>query len=134
MKFKLAYKSYPFSITLGACKRFTDATGLDLHPVMMDYINKFTLLNESPLLEKLTEMSKLYSRDTACHLFASIVDQDKDIPLEEFQDGTFRVSWIQSDRDDDLSEPWPMVILDLALQVNTYINENLHVKKKVIAE
>ncbi len=130
MKFKLAYKEYPFSISLASCKRFTDASGLDLHPVMMDYIHKFTELKDASILDRLTQLSKLYSRDVACHLFMSITDKEKDIPLEEFQDATFRVSWIQSSRDDDLSEPWPLVIVALAMQVNKYINENLHVKKK----
>ena len=134
MNFKLCYKTYPFSISLAACKRFTDATGLDLHSVLMDYIFEQTKMHEKPVLETLCSMSKVYSRDIACQLFYAITDKEKEIPLDEFQDATYRVSWVQSDRDDDLSEPWPLVIVGIALQVNKYINENLHVKKKAISD
>jgi hypothetical protein len=134
MDFKLAYKSYSFGISLASCKRFTDATGLDLHPVLMEYIHKFTELKEASILDRLTQLSKLYSREVACHLFMSITDKDSNATLDEFQDATFRVSWIQSKRDDDLSEPWPLVIVALAMEVNKYINDNIHVKKKDTSE
>ncbi|PHS21821.1 MAG: hypothetical protein COA84_14930 [Robiginitomaculum sp.] len=130
MEFKLGYEVYPFGMSLAVCKRFTDATGLDLHPVLMDYINTFTELKDASILDRLTQLSKLYPREVGCHLFASITDTESRVPLEEFQDATFRVSWVQSSRDDDLSEPWPLVIVGLAMQVNKYINDNLHVKKK----
>lgn len=130
MEFKLAYKTYSFGMSLASCKRFTDATGLDLHPVLMDYIHKFTELKEASILDRLTQLSKLYSREVGCHLFASITDKESRVPLEEFQDATFRVSWIQSSPDGDLSEPWPLVIVAIAMDVNKYINDNLHVKKK----
>ena len=91
MEFKLAYKSYPFSISLGSCKRFTDSTGLDLHSVLMDYLHAFTSITRKPkvkTLELLCHMSKVYSREVACKLFYAITDKSKEIPLEEFQDGT----------------------------------------------
>jgi hypothetical protein len=134
MEFKLAYKSYSYGMSLASCKRFTDATGLDLHPVLMGYIHKFTELKDASILDRLTQLSKLYSREVACHLFMSITDKESHATLEEFQDATFRVSWVQSSRDDDLSEPYPLVIVGIAMEVNRYINENIHVKKKDILD
>ena len=42
----------------------------------------------------------------------------------------YRVSWLPSDRTDTLSEPWPLVMIDIANQVNSYFTENMAVKKK----
>ena len=134
MKFKLCYKTYDFGISLASCKGFTDSTGLDLHCVLMDYIYAYTDLADAPELNKVSTLGKLYSRDIACNLFSSITDKELNIPDEEFQDATYRTSWVQSSRIDGFSEPWPLVIVGVAMDINKYISENIHVKKKDISE
>ena len=132
MEFKLCYKAYGFGMSLASCKGFTDSTGLDLHSVLMDYVHAYTELVEQSELNKLCALSKLYSRDIACKLFFSITNKDLSIPLEEFDDATYRTSWVQSSRVDGFSEPWPLVLVGVAMDINKYISENIHVKKKDI--
>ena len=132
MQFKLCYKEYDFGMSLASCKGFTDSTGLDLHCVLMDYILAYTELVGQSELNKLSTLGKLYSRDIACKLFSAITNKDLNIPLEEFEDATYRTSWVQSSRVDGFSEPWPLVLVSIAMDINKYIGENIHVKKKDI--
>ena len=132
MEFKLGYKAYPFSISLATCKRFTDATGLDLHDVLMDYIHAYSEVSGDKELKKISVMSKVHSRATACNVFYALSDKEKEVPLAEFQDATYRTSWFRSEIVDEMSEPWPLVLVSVAMDVNKYINDNLHVKKKDI--
>ena len=132
MEFNLCYKTYPFSVSLATCKRFTDATGLDLHTVLMDYIHAYSQLSDIGELEKVNAMSKVYSRGIACQVFYALSNREKEIPLAEFEDATYRVSWFRTEVIDDMSEPWPLVMVAVAMDVNNYINQNLHVKKKDI--
>lgn len=130
MLVKLCYKEYPFKISQKACKKFFEMTGLDLQTVFMKYISACVDTTGLDVTKRLIQFSELYSRDVACKaLHCMIKEEDTSIPLAEIEDGTFRVSWIESKRDDDLSEPWPLVMLDVALQINTYFTENLNIKK-----
>ncbi len=130
MIIKLCYKEYPFKISQKACKKFFDQTGLDLQTVFMKYISACVDNKELDVTKRLINFSELYTRDVACKaLHCMIQEEDKSIPLAEIEDATFRVSWIESKRDDDLSEPWPLVMLTTALQINAYFTENLNIKK-----
>ena len=62
-------------------------------------------------------------------MHSMIREVDKTIPIAEIEDATYRVGWMASDRDDDLSEPWAMVMVSTALQINDYFMDNLNVKK-----
>lgn len=127
---KLCYKQYPYKLTLGADKAFRDQTGLDLQTVFMDYIAVCHKTTGMELMERLVFFSKLYTRDIASKaLHAVISAKDESIPLAEIEDATFRVSWMQTERIDGMSEPWPMVMLDAALMINQYIADNINVKK-----
>lgn len=135
MDVKICYKTYPFKITLGACKSFFDKTGLDLQTVFLKYINTYTSNRTLSVGDLLVVLCELYSRDIACKaLHCMIKEEDKNIPIDEIEDGTFRVSWMQSDRDDDLSEPWPLVMVSTALQISDYFMKELNEKKSDISE
>ena len=128
MEIHLAYKRYPYKLTLNACKVFFEQTGLDLQTVFLKYISAAANSRELSIADRLISFSELYSRDVACKaMHCMIKEVDKTVPIAEIQDGTYRVGWMASDRDDDLSEPWAMVIT--ALQVNDYFTESLNVKK-----
>ena len=130
MIIKLCYKEYPFKISQKACKKFFEQTGLDLQTVFMKYISICVDTKGLDVTKRLICFSELYARDIACKAFHCMIqEEDESIPLTEIEDATFRVSWVESKRDDDISEPWPLVMLATALEINTYFTENLNIKK-----
>lgn len=135
MEIHLAYKKYPYKLTLNACKVFFEQTGLDLQTVFLKYISEAANSKGLSIADRLISFSELYSRDVACKaLHCMIREVDKSIPMAEIEDGTYRVGWVASDRDDDISEPWSMVMVTTALQVHDYFMENLNVKKPDTSE
>ena len=135
MKVSLCYKEYSFKINLKACKEFYDLTGLDLQTVFLSYICASVDSQEMSISHRLLHFSKLYSRDIACKALYCVIKQGEDgVSLEEIQDATFRVSWIPSERQDDQSEPWPIVMLMAALEINDYFSKELGVKKSDTSE
>ena len=129
---KLCYKAYPFKLTLKACKVFHDQTGLDLQTVFMKYIAVCHKTANMELVERLVFFSELYTRDIASKALHAVISAETDgIPLAEIEDATFLVGWVQTERVDGICEPWPMVMLDTALQINDYLSNNLPVKKPV---
>ena len=130
MEFKLCYKTYPFKISQGACKKFFEQTGLDLQTVFLTYICKFHDSQDLSTGNRLVELSNLYPRDVACKAMYHIIKEELDgISLAELHDASFRVGWVASENDDDKSEPWPLVMVDIGLQINDYFTENLATKK-----
>lgn len=130
MEFSLCYKSYPFKISQGACKRFFEQTGLDLQTVFLTYICKFHETSELKVGDRLVSLSNLYSRDVACKAMYHIIKEEKDgISMAELEDASFRVSWVSSDREDNISEPWPLVMVDIGLKINDFFTKNLTKKK-----
>ena len=135
MEFKLCYKTYPFKISQGACKGFFEQTGLDLQTVFLTYVCSFHESKKEKSGQRLVLLSNLYSRDVACKaMYHMIKSEVKGVSMAELEDATFRVSWVASDRDDDLSEPWPLVMVDIGLQINAFFTENLNVKKQNTSE
>lgn len=131
---KLCYKEYDWKITSGACKLFFDKTGLDLQIVLADYI----VCNMSDrekggqtLLSRMVNLGKLYSRNIVNHALYSVIEKSNDgVSFDEICDATFRVGWQLSDRPSDLGEPYPIVMLNLALDYNEYCNKNIPESKK----
>lgn len=130
MEFSLCYKTYPFKISQGACKRFFEQSELDLQTVFLTYICKFHETNGMSAGDRLVALSNLYSRDTACKAMYHLIKGEADgVSIAELEDATFRVSWVASDRDDNLSEPWPLVMVSIGLQINDYFTKNIDAKK-----
>ena len=130
---KLCYKEYDFKLTSGAKKYFHDKTGLDLATVFSDYIVAFINKREGAgAFEQMQCFAKLHSRKTASLALYSIIKEcNPSVSIEEIYDATCRVDWVLSDRPDDLSEPWPFVMLNTALDINDYCNKNAPKKKEV---
>ena len=130
MQIKLCYKTYPIKLSVGANKAFTDSTGLDIQTVLQDYIAACSDSDGKSVMGKCVHLSKLYSRKIACKALHSLIDGACDgVPIEEIDDATFRVSWTLNNKPDDLSDPWPYVMLQAALTINEYQNKNLPEKK-----
>ena len=129
---KLCYKSYEWKASNEACKHFFDKTELDLQAVFGDYIAACIDMPEGTgLFDQMQVYSKLHSRKTASialHCLIKAVDQN--ISLDEIYDATYKVGWLISERPDDLSEPWPFVMLNTALEMNDYFNSNIPKKKE----
>ena len=70
------------------------------------------------------------SASDASYLFYSVIKQvGAGASLEEIQDAMHRVSWMPTESEDGLCEPWPLVMLGLATDANVYFSEIA--KKKV---
>jgi hypothetical protein len=132
---KLCYKEYSYKMSLKACKVFFEQTGLDLQTVFMRYIVACAESKDDSVMARMVRMSEIYTRNIACKALHAVISQeDKSIPLAEIEDATYRVSWMPNEKEDDISEPWPMVMLDLALQINEYFASGLSVKKTDTSE
>ena len=126
----LCYKSYEWKLTQGACKSFFDKTGLDLYTVFGDYINASLDSQGQTLIGRMQAFSKLYSRDIANKALHAIISAENiEVKINEIEDATYRVSWQISNRPDELSEPWPIVMYQTALAINDYMNKNIPKKK-----
>ena len=132
---KLCYKEYDYKISLAACKSFFDKTGLDLQIVLADYIRANMSEGNQTLLDRIVTLGKLYSREVVNYALHAVIKPCHDeVSIDEICDATYRVGWQLSDRPDQLSEPYPIVMLSLALDYNAYCNTNLpESKKKVTA-
>lgn len=131
---KLCYKKYKWKISNGACRSFTEKTGKDLKGFFASYIVASINLREGvSTFERCEIFRDLQSVEDACIALLSIIEAAQDgVSLDEIEDGAHRVSWTINDKPDDLSEPWPIVMLEVAMQINKYLCENLPAKKKAV--
>jgi hypothetical protein len=111
-------------MNLAACKSFYEQTGKDLTYVLMRYLEACRETVGQGPLERLKYFFGLEPAEDISKLFHCLIKQEnKNIPLAEIQDAMFRVSWIPTDEDGDMCEPWPLVVVDLATQVNEYFSQ-----------
>ena len=131
MIIKLCYKEYPFKMSIGAIKEFKQSTGLDLWYLLLSFLEAY---HDSAAMDKLARARYLSSildfEDAAVLLHTIIRQEDKSIPLEEIQDAMFRVGWLSNESTTDMSEPYPMILVKVAFDVDDYFKE-LTVKKKI---
>lgn len=133
---KLCYKEYDWKISNGACRSFKEQTGKDLKGFFADYIvASLNLPDRVSLFERTEIFRALHSREDACKALHCVISASQDgVSIAEIEDATYRVGWTLSDRPDDLSEPWPIEVLRLALDVNKYLSENIPKKKADIKD
>lgn len=121
---KLCYKEYDYKITLGACKSFFEQTGKDLQYSLLLYLEACTTSKELPTISRLRVFHGLLSFKDASILLHSVIKQASDgVPLAEIQDAMYRVSWMPTESEDGLCEPWPLVMVELATEANIYFSE-----------
>ena len=130
MEINLCYKTYPFKISLAACKQFAEQSGTDLQYALLKYIEATADTKGMGAIERMAYLQSIFTFDIASKLLHSLIKQEnKNIPLVEIQDAMFKVSWLPTEDDSVLCQPWPLVMIDVATQVNTYFNDNLPKKK-----
>jgi len=128
---KLCYKEYDFKVNLAACKIFYEQTGTDLQHTLLLYLDACSKTSGMDLIERMAVFHNVCSFDVAAKLMHSLIKQENNrIPLAEIEDAMFRVSWMPSEIEGDLCQPWPLVMVDLATQVNQYFADNLPKKKQ----
>ena len=121
---KLCYKEYDYKITLGACKYFFEQTGKDLQYSLLLYLEACTTSREMNSMSRLRLFHELMSFKDASVLFYSVIKQSTSgISLSEIQDAMYRVSWLPTESEDGLCEPWPIVMLELATEANAYFSQ-----------
>jgi hypothetical protein len=130
---KLCYKEYEYKITLGACKYFFEQTGKDLQYSLLLYLEACDTTRKMASISRLRLFHGLMSAKDASYLFYSVIKQTSSAAsLEEIQDAMHRVSWMPTESEDGLCEPWPLIMLELATNANIYFSEIA--KKKVDTE
>jgi hypothetical protein len=128
---KLCYKEYEYKITLGACKYFYEQTGKDLQHSLLLYLEACDISREMSSLSRLRLFHGLLSAKDASYLFYSVIKQAVDgVSLDEIQDAMHRVSWMPTESEDGLCEPWPIIMLGLATEANVYFSSIA--KKKAV--
>ena len=132
MEVKLCYKTYPVEMTLGAMKKFTDATGQDLWVTLLKLLNENELCKdgETSILQRMIRLTELVPFEVAANIFYSMIDKSLHVSLEEIRDGMARVGWLPTERDGDMGEPYAFVLLQLAYDVNAHMESAIKETKK----
>lgn len=128
---KLCYKEYPYKMSLGAMKQFRQETGKDLWCSLLQFIECYASTEGEPIVTRLRKLYEMLDFETASHCFHALIKaEDKSIPLIEIEDAMFRVGWLPTDRDGDMSEPWPLVLVVVAHEINKQFELDVKTEKK----
>ena len=115
--FKLCYKEYPSKMSLDAMKQFKQRTGKDLWCLLLTLIEVNIKTAELTTVERMRQLYESCDFEIASHAFHSLCSKES-VSIDEIQDGMFRTGWRPTERPDDMSEPWALVLLMLAYEVD----------------
>ena len=111
-------------------KRFKESTGKDLWHTLTSFIVEYSEKPKDSIMSVCSHMYGVCDFDTASRVFWSMAKEcNSALQIEEIEDAMFHVGWMPTDREGDMSEPWPIVMVLLASDVNAYFEE-LTSKKK----
>lgn len=134
MEFKLCYKPYDCKMSLGAMKAFKEATGRDLWGTLIEFILVYHDGKGLSVFDLCRRLYQTVDFETGSQAFYCMAKEcNKNLSLDEIQDGMFHVGWRPSERPDDMSEPWPIILVQLAMDVDQYFTE-LASEKKPLAD
>lgn len=119
-------------MSLSAMKQFKDRTGSDMWNVLWGFINAYRESEGEDQFKRLHSLTGVCDFFTASELFHALFKAENScVALEEIQDGMERVSGRPNPDDDELSHPWPLVMVLLAYDIDEYYSNNIEsVKKK----
>ena len=124
---KLCYQEYSTKVTFDAHREFLSRQGQSLGY----YIGKALLatINSQGLsvIEQMGPIKEAVPFDIALDIFDCLTD--KSATKQILEDAMFRVDWIPTERDGDMSEPWTFELSKLATEYGKMYN-SLTVKKK----
>lgn len=117
-------------MSLSAMRQFKRDAGKDLWYTLVSFLECYALNSDDA---DLTLMRKLYAVvdfETASHVFHCLAkEEDSYIELEQIQDAMFRVGW-RPNNEDEFAQPWPLIMVQVATQIDKTFNEVIAVKKK----
>lgn len=120
-------------MTMGAMRQFKERTKKDLWFTIVNVWHTFASSSESKALGRLKEVYEVCDFDTAAEVFHALIKaEEKSIPLDEIRDAMFRVGWVPTEVKGEMSEPWPMVMIQLAVAIDEQFSANLEESKKKV--
>jgi len=130
MQIKLCFKSYECKLTLGAIKHYHSETGRDLWSDILGYSSVFFETSDLTIANRFSKLTDFMGFERASIVFHTVIRTcDNSISIDEIQDAMFQVGVIPSERDSDMSEPWPIVMMELVNMVNTEMMDFTKKKK-----
>ena len=128
---KLCYKTYPAKMSLAAIKQFKQNTGFDLWRLLVDFIDTYRCSSDLDTISRMKELYNVCDFETGAKMFHALISTvDKSIPLEEIEDAMFRVGWMPTENDGELMEPWPIIAVNAAYEIDKQF-QDIAPKKKV---
>ena len=124
-------------MSIAAMKQFKQATGKDLWFTLLSFQAEYQQLRLTEqstlgLMTKLFGLCDFFDAAECLHALIKGHEDNKSIPLQEIQDAMYRVGWMPSDRSDDMSDPWPLVLVAAALEIDDQFKELQEPKKKQV--
>lgn len=127
---KLCGIDYPIKMSLGAIKQFKQKTGLDLWGLLLSFVDTYNKTSKNTTLERMKDLYNVCDFETASYAFHALIEKNHKASIEDIQDGMFRVGWLPTERKGDLTEPWPLVMVVAAFEIDSQFSEIDSPKKK----
>ena len=126
---KLAYIEYDWKISLAAKRKFKERTGLDLMNTLWGFVTAHRSTTGMDDLEVMHVLSGVCGEFDAADVFYCLFNEANScVTLDEISDGMERTSGLSVE--DGLSQPWPLVLVKLAYDVEEYYRNINKAKKK----
>ena len=106
-------------MTLGAMKQFKGATGKDLWHTLIAFLDDWMKSEKESTLSRCRGVYSVVDFGTAAELIHALVrTENKSIPIAEIEDAMFRVGWLPTDLEDSNINPYPLILVSIAHQIN----------------
>lgn len=124
---KLFYIAYDYKMSLGAMRDYTAATNRclwrDLLAVVEAWENSSAAISSDNAMQiashRIGAICDAVPFNDAAHLFKALIDAaGSRVSIDDIDDGMFRSGLIPSDRPDNCGEPWPLVLVKVAQDIN----------------
>ena len=126
---KLAYIEYDWKISLAAKRKFKERTNLDLMNTLWSFIVAHRDTADMDDFQVIKEMTSVCSEFDAADIFYCLFNEANScVTADEVADAMERTSGLSVE--DGLSQPWPLVMVKLALDVDEYYRNINQPKKK----
>ncbi len=124
---KLCYQQYETSVTLAAHREFLKRQGHSLGYYIGKTIIAAASGKDGGVANQMATIAEAVPFGVALDIFDVITD--KEVSKEELEDAMFRVDWVPTNRDGDMSEPWTFVLARLAGEYSEIYNDITEKKK-----
>ena len=122
-------------MTLGAMKQFKDATGKDLWHTLLAFLEEWMSSEGKSTLSRCRAVYGVVDFETAAELIHALVKaEDKSIPLVEIEDAMFNVGWLPVDLDNGKVNPYPLILVSIAHDINKLFTDEIESVKKSHAD